>query len=147
MNTKCNLREARDKKSLVLNTPQYKPVTKQHHSEYRDYLLSLLFKDESVAKNPETVLGENKAAELLSNFPNPFYDKTTIRYAVNEAGYIRIKITDYSGRLVSIRDEGWKEPGQYQLALTSENFVSGVYFCTIESNGMRTDSQKITVMK
>jgi len=147
MNTKCNLREARDKKSFVLNMPQYKPVSEQHHSEYRDYLLSLLFKDESVTVNSETVLGKNKAAELLPNIPNPFCDKTTIRYSVNEAGYIRIKISDYSGRLVSIRDEGWKEPGEYQLALTSENLVSGVYFCTVESNGMRTDSQKITVMK
>ena len=135
------------KSTPVGTMTEYKPVTKKHHSEYRDYLLSLLFKDESVNKNPEIELGKNKAAELLPNIPNPFCDKTTIQYAANEAGYIRIKISDFSGRIVSIRDEGWKEPGQYQLALTSENLVSGVYFCTIESNGMRTDSQKISVMK
>ena len=143
----CNLREARDKKSVVLNMPQYQPVSEKQHTEYRDYLLSLLFKDESVNKNPETALRKNKTAELLPNIPNPFWDKTTIRYAVNEANHIRINIVDYSGRLIISWDEGWKEPGQYQLALTSENLVSGVYFCTIESNGMRTDSQKISVMK
>ena len=147
INKKCNLRENRDKKSVVLNMPQYQPISEKQHTEYSDYLLSLLFKDESITKKPKTVLGENKAAELLSNIPNPFYDKTTIRYAANDAGHIRVRITDYSGRLVSIRDEGWKEPGQYKFALTSENLVSGVYFCTIESNGMRTDSQKISVMK
>ena len=135
------------KSTLTGAMPQYKPSSKKQHSEYRDYLLSLLFKAESVIKNPEIALEENKAAELLPNTPNPFWGKTTIRYAANDAGHIRVRITDYSGRLVSIRDEGWKEPGEYQLAITSENLVSGVYFCTIESNGMRTDSQKITVMK
>ena len=147
INKDCNLRENRDKKSVVLNMPHYQPVSEKQHTEYSDYLLSLLFKDESVTKNPETALGENKKAELLPNIPNPFWDKTTIRYAVNESNHIWINIVDYSGRLVISWDEGWKEPGQYQLALTSGNLVSGVYFCTIESNGMRTDSQKINVMK
>jgi len=126
---------------------EYKPVSKKMHGEYRDYLLSLLLKDETIAKNPENELEETRAATLFPNIPNPFCDKTTIPYAVKEAGYIRVKIVDYSGRIVSLHEEGWKEFGQYQFALTSENLVPGVYFCTIESNGMRTDSQKISVMK
>lgn len=135
------------KSAPIGSMSEYKPVSAIQHAEYCDYLLSLLFKDESVYKNPETALGENKVAELFTNIPNPFRDKTTIRYAVNEANHIWINIVDYSGILVISLDEGWKEPGQYQLALTSENLVSGVYFCTIESNEMRTDSQKISVIK
>jgi hypothetical protein len=127
--------------------PEYKPVSEKQHAEYRDYLLSLLFKDENITKNPEPVSGITKVAELLPIIPNPFFDKTTISYAVNEDSHICIKIVDYSGRLVMSQDEGWKEPGQYHFAITSGNFVSGVYLCTIQSNGLQTDSGKITVMK
>jgi tetratricopeptide (TPR) repeat protein len=135
------------KSAPIGSMPEYKPVSAIQHGEYRDYLLSLLFKDEPVTRNYEPVSGITKVAELLSNIPNPFFDKTTIRYAVNEDSHILIKIFDYSGRLIKSIDEGTKKPGQYQLALTSESLVPGVYFCTIESNGIRTDSGKITVMK
>jgi len=126
---------------------EYIPQSEKQYSENREYLISLLFKDESLIESPESALGEPKAVQLLPNMPNPFCDKTTIRYTVSEDSYITIKIIDYSGRIVATRDEGWKNPGQYQCPLTSGNFGAGVYFCTIECNGVRSDSQKISVMK
>lgn len=135
------------KSAPIGSMSEYKPVSAMQHAEYRDYLLSLLLKDERVTKNPVPSSGIIKVAELLSNIPNPFYDETMIRYAINSDSHILIKIFEHSGRLIKSIDEGTKKPGQYQLALTSENLVPGVYFCTIESNGIRTDSGKITVMK
>jgi len=135
------------KSAPVGSMAEYKPVSQKQYSNYREYLLSLLFKDKDTALKPENISGENQIVSLLPNTPNPFIGSTRLSYEVGEEATIAIKIFDYSARLVKTLNEGNKEAGQYSNMLYAENLSPGVYICTIESNGATSDTQKITLLK
>lgn len=69
---------------------------------------------------------------LEQNFPNPFRDRTTIRYEVTEAGPVEIVIYDLQGREVERLVEGNREPGDFVvewdgLSSSDGEVPAGVY--------------------
>ncbi len=123
---------------------EYKPTTQKQYKTYREYLLSLLFKDEDAALKPENISSENQIVSLLPNTPNPFTGSTRLNYEVGKESSITINIFDYVGRLVKTIKAGKKEAGQYSANLLAENLSPGLYICIIQSNGATMDIKKIT---
>ena len=70
------------------------------------------------------------AGDYLSVFPNPVIHESTIRYVVDNDAYVRMEITDYTGRVVYKLLDGEQESGEYEIKLhVSEAMLpSGVYF-------------------
>ena len=63
----------------------------------------------------ELALGAPERLTLEGNFPNPFSDKTTIRYALPEAGPVRLAVYDMQGRRAALLAQG-KQAAPYRLS-------------------------------
>jgi tetratricopeptide (TPR) repeat protein len=136
------------KSSPTGSMAEYKPTSQKQYSTYRDYLLSLLFKDaDETIESEEYTLLDDKTVSLLANTPNPFAGSTMLRYKLSEEAKIGIKIFDYAGRIVKSINQGSREAGQHSVALLAEDLSSGIYVCAIQIDGATMDTQKITVIK
>ncbi len=134
------------KSAPVGSMAEYKPASRKQYSEYRDYLLSLLFKDDAITEENLLPSGTSQGiANLLPNFPNPFSGQTTLGYRLEEDASVSINIYDYTGRLVKTFAEGLKEKGEHHLSFAAGNLAPGIYFCYISANGTTGDARKIAL--
>ncbi len=74
---------------------------------------------------------------LSRNYPNPFNSSTIIKYNLQTAGYISLKIYDMLGREIYDLVNGYKQAGEHsvEFRVKSEELASGVYFYTMIING------------
>ncbi len=70
----------------------------------------------------------------LSIQPNPIRNSGQVKFSLDRAGIIRIKLFDITGRLVrSILNEQ-KEAGNYQINFDNRGLSQGMYILVMESN-------------
>lgn len=84
--------------------------------------------------------GGGAAGTLEQNFPNPFRDRTTIRYQVTEPGRVEVVVYDLQGREVEFLVEGNRDPGAFAvewdgLSSTSRDVPPGVYIVRMSTAG------------
>ena len=98
--------------------------------------------------------GESPTSYVLSvsNYPNPFNPRTTVRYTVPSGGEVTIAIYDARGARVAtlVKDEE-RAAGAYRAEWNGqtdggETASSGVYFARIEHGGV-TRTKKMTLLK
>jgi len=78
---------------------------------------------------------ENKNNELtLTNFPNPFFHSTIIRYDLPTAGKTSINVYNLEGKLVDVLDKGFQTAGSYQINYTPSQLNKGMYYYKIVVN-------------
>jgi len=83
---------------------------------------------------------------LYQNYPNPFNPITTIKFELMKSGFVKIKICDSEGKLLTELLNKFKEPGKYNFEFKANEFASGIYFCILEfENYMK--SKKIILIK
>ncbi|MXZ05127.1 MAG: T9SS type A sorting domain-containing protein [Rhodothermaceae bacterium] len=70
---------------------------------------------------------------LEQNYPNPFNPSTTIRYAVEEATSVRLRVFDVGGREVAQLVNETKSPGVYETKFEADNLPSGIYLYRLEA--------------
>jgi pectin methylesterase-like acyl-CoA thioesterase len=100
---------------------------------------------------PFTVTGVDRIASNLvpnkmtiGNYPNPFNPETNIQFTVAASGRATVKIYNILGQEVAHVFEGQALAGQsYKATFSGKRFASGVYFCSIESNGQRLVSRML----
>ena len=68
---------------------------------------------------------------LLSNYPNPFRDATTVRFRLARPGRVRLVVYDVLGRLVATPVDGFLPPGDHRLPFDARRLPSGVYFYSL----------------
>lgn len=73
---------------------------------------------------------------LENNYPNPFNNRTVIRYGLPIESYVSIKIYDLRGNLVKTLLSKRELPGYYSVAWDAKQFSSGIYLYTLESSGI-----------
>ena len=83
---------------------------------------------------------------LDQNYPNPFNPSTVIKYAVKEAGLVRLKFFDILGAEVAELVNEIKEAGNHTIEFNATQLPSGVYIYTLQVNGF-TGSKKMLLMK
>lgn len=66
------------------------------------------------------------------NYPNPFNPVTTISFGIPEAGNVKLKVFDMSGREVRMLINEPKDAGYYTLKFDAGGLASGAYFYRIE---------------
>jgi len=76
---------------------------------------------------------------LFQNYPNPFYDRTTIAYYIPERCKVIFKIYDIKNCLVATIDEGTKDEGMHNFVLDDEVHGYGLY-----SYKLLTDKSSLT---
>lgn len=83
---------------------------------------------------------------LYQNYPNPFNPQTKISYEIPVSGRVKIAVTDLLGRELEILENEYKSAGYYEINFKGENYSSGVYFYSIETENFK-NSKKMVLIK
>jgi len=65
---------------------------------------------------------------LSQNFPNPFNPVTEIKYSIPVESFVKIIVSDVTGRESAILVNEIKQPGEYGVSFDASSLASGVYF-------------------
>jgi hypothetical protein len=84
--------------------------------------------------------------ELAQNYPNPFSDRTTIKFCIPDRMKIKLEIYDSRNRKVKTLVDEIKEAGTYEVEFSGKELVNGEYICKLETNDY-FDTKKIIVLK
>jgi len=71
----------------------------------------------------EKGLSNLKSGELLQNIPNPFRNMTKIYCKLEIPALVEIEVYDYTGKIIRIINQGYKNKGTYNL-----DFLFNCYF-------------------
>jgi len=75
------------------------------------------------------VLGFN----LITNYPNPFDDSTTITFKTN-GGHTLVQIFDTAGRLIAVPiDKNYDAAGEYNIIFYAGQLAGGVYYARLQN--------------
>jgi peroxiredoxin len=92
-------------------------------------------------------LAENivRNLELIGSYPNPFNSTVNIRYQLQKAADIQLKIHDINGRLLQ-QEKLNISPGIHTQTVSMAGNASGIYFFTLKS-GDEIQAGKIILQK
>lgn len=112
------------------------------------YRLRQVDRDGTVHYTDEVELNREAPQRLTlhGNYPNPFRAQTTLRYALPQAGSVRLGVYDARGRRVAVLVDEWQSVGRKEIAFEARNLTSGVYFVRL-SAGNQTRIQRLTVVR
>ena len=84
--------------------------------------------------------------QLSQNYPNPFKEKTTIKYCVPDKMKIRLEISNYDGNKVKTLVDEIKEAGTYKVEIDARNLPDGIYFYRLQA-GEFIETKKMILLK
>ena len=84
---------------------------------------------------------------LHPNYPNPFNGITSIGFSVNHGDFIRLRIYDQIGRLVSTPYEGYIEPGSHRTIWDANMAPAGTYIVKLDSRRGWSDVNRVVLIK
>ncbi len=71
--------------------------------------------------------------ELITNYPNPFTNATTINFKT-AGGHTLIQVLNTSGQLVqTLLDTSYKQPGNYTVTFDSNGLPYGIYYARLQN--------------
>jgi hypothetical protein len=82
----------------------------------------------------------------LQNFPNPFREKTTIRYNLLEKEFISLKVYSMTGREVATLVNETQETGLHQAVFNAAGLESGVYYYRLQA-GEFFETRRLVLLK
>lgn len=80
---------------------------------------------------------------LKQNYPNPFDVSTTIDYVLPGVGQVKVSVRDLLGRQVHALNQGMQNEGPHSVTLDLKNLEAGVYFYTVNFNGIEQTRKMI----
>jgi len=88
---------------------------------------------------------------VSQNYPNPFNPSTTIKYAIPQQSFVRIKVYDIVGREVKTLVNTERSPGIYSVQWNGDNnygskVSSGIYIYRVVA-GNFTQVKKMILLK
>ena len=85
-------------------------------------------------------------AFLGQNYPNPFNPETTIRYALPQAGNVRLAVYDLLGHEVAVLVDEPKPAGHHTTRFDGGDLPSGAYVYRLQAQG-RVMAQVMMLIK
>jgi photosystem II stability/assembly factor-like uncharacterized protein len=85
--------------------------------------------------------------ELLQNYPNPFNPKTKIEFRLTGSSLAKLSVFDIKGKEIMRILEKQLSAGNYETIAEMTDFPSGVYFYTLEVDGIFVSSRKMLLVK
>ncbi len=79
-------------------------------------------------------------------YPNPFRSRATLRFALEEAGPVRLAVYDALGREVAVLVDGAVEAGQHAAAFDGSGLAAGVYLWRLEAGG-QVQTGRLTLLR
>lgn len=87
---------------------------------------------------------------LLSNYPNPFKNSTTVSYALPVQGKVTIQVYNSLGQLVKSLVDANQNAGNYSIRMDGNNLMPGIYIAKLRltnQNVELTGTVKLSVLK
>jgi len=84
---------------------------------------------------------------LRQNYPNPFNPVTNFRFGIPKSGYVSLNVYDLSGKLAATLVNERKSSGSYEIKFDASGFSSGVYFYSLEVDGITVGTRKMILLK
>jgi 5-hydroxyisourate hydrolase-like protein (transthyretin family) len=84
--------------------------------------------------------------QLSQNYPNPFKEKTTIKYCVPDKMKVRLEVFDSDKNRINTLINEIKEAGTYKVDFNANELVSGEYLYRLES-GDYFETKKMNIIK
>ncbi len=126
---------------------QYKFTDYAAFESNRDYLLSLLPGDDlNLSESMKQKVNALDDGELLQNVPNPFGNSTKIFYKLDNDAVVTVNVFDYTGKQIKTYTEGEKSAGVYSVTFDASGLTPGMYFYSINVNGIRSDTKKMIIV-
>jgi len=82
----------------------------------------------------------------LSSSPNPFSERTAVRFGLAEAGEVRVTVYDGRGREVAVLVDGALPAGVHEATFPGTGLPSGTYFVVLQS-GSRVERHALTLVR
>ncbi len=134
-------------------TQNYSFVDNNNSSGKAYYRLNQIDLDgtSSFSKVVEVDLSTPNDYSLSQNFPNPFNPSTAIKFALKVDSKVSLKIYNPLGQEVLNILSGNYATGSYNISVNTASLNSGVYFYTLEANGVDgsifSSTKKMILMK
>ncbi|MCD4737520.1 MAG: T9SS type A sorting domain-containing protein [Bacteroidales bacterium] len=113
-----------------------------HAVKTKKLLLSL--RDETPAQDFEYPESEHI---LGQNYPNPYNNTTRIDIYIAERSTAQIRIFSPLGTLVDELQLGTRDKGSYTIEYAHPHLKAGVYYYSLEVDGLRIGTKKMIVRK
>jgi hypothetical protein len=89
---------------------------------------------------------------LGNNYPNPFNPATTLKYALPEAGFVKLEIYNVVGQMVRTLVAGQQNAGRYVIQWdasddSGRSLSSGIYFYRLQAGGDFLEVKKMLLLK
>ncbi|MBN2834178.1 MAG: T9SS type A sorting domain-containing protein [Candidatus Delongbacteria bacterium] len=115
----------------------------EHTDTINDLLAKLNGNEEGVEKTDIVGLQLPTEIKLHQNYPNPFNPTTEIKFTLPTASDVKLNVYNINGQIVSELVNGSKEAGLHTVNFDASNYNSGMYFYTLEANGMSITKKMI----
>ena len=95
------------------------------------------FQNNCVASNTLGIgdyLIPNETFFFITNYPNPFGEKTTIDINIEKADHYKLLIFDSSGRMLKQISNKKYSTGRHKIIFNSEHLSSGIYYLKFNNN-------------
>jgi len=84
---------------------------------------------------------------LSQNYPNPFKEKTIIKYCVPEEVRIKLEIFNYREEKIKTLFDEIKEAGTYQIEFQPNGFYEGIYLYRLTAGGIIITKRMLLLKK
>jgi hypothetical protein len=82
---------------------------------------------------------------LSQNYPNPFKDKTTIKYCVPDKTFIKLTVLDSDMTIIKELENNIKDAGTYETVFIANGLKCGTYYYRFEAKGFnKTKEMRLT---
>ena len=90
-------------------------------------------------------MGEGRSEHMLvTTYPNPFVERTTIVYQLANTAVTRLFISDAEGKMVgNLVDNQLQEAGRHEVEWRAGQLPAGAYICTLEAGKQRISSRVV----
>jgi hypothetical protein len=94
--------------------------------------------------SPDVSVAEQPAANPTATvFPNPFADRMSVEFSIEQAQILRFELYDMNGRLVELLLEDRIKAGRSQFSFSTAPLPAGVYVLRIAGANGRVAEQKV----
>jgi hypothetical protein len=86
----------------------------------------------------------------LTSYPNPAVGEVVLRYVLNEAGPVRVRVYTLLGRYIRTLYEGWQPAGSKSILWQGEDedgrhLGRGIYFYRVDAEGTAETARLVLV--
>ena len=80
---------------------------------------------------------------LGQNYPNPFKDKTSIKYCLPEKTEVKLTLFNSKGKTVKEHLDKVQNAGTYEVILDSQDWPDGVYYYQLKAVDLKSSSRQL----